>query len=270
MRTIIRHLTFNLTALALVTGHCHGAAEAEKLPPKERFQLYLLIGQSNMAGRGKITPESAVSSERVLKFSQENTWVPGVDPLHFDKPAVAGVGPGSSFGRAMADAAPDATIGLIPCAVGGTPLDRWCKGGDLYKQALIRTRLAMKDGTLKGIIWHQGESDSGKEATARSYGERLAKMVTDLRADLGAGDVPFVAGKLGDFLKRETKAGQPNFWPVINEQIATLPQRVPKAAVVEATGLKHRGDELHFDTPSQREFGKRYAEAMLRLQRKEP
>jgi len=236
------------------------------LPPQERFHLYLLIGQSNMAGRGKLSPEYAVSSERILKFSEENTWVEATEPLHFDKPTIAGAGLGTSFARAMADANPNVTVGLIPCAVGGTPLERWCKGGDLYQKALARARLAMKNGTLKGILWHQGEGDSGTEEKARSYGERLAKMITDLRADLGAGDVPFVAGKLGEFLKRQTKSGSRSFWPVVNEQIALLPQRVPRAAVVESKGLKHKGDDVHFDTPSLREFGKRYAAAMRRLQ----
>lgn len=262
-------LTSIFVAVAVLTISVFGVEKPEKLSPKERFHLYLLIGQSNMAGRGKISLEYAVPSERILKFSKENTWVPGMEPLHFDKPAVAGAGLGMSFARTMADAEPGASIGLIPCAVGGTPLAHWMKGGDLYRQALQRARLAMRDGTIKGILWHQGEGDSGREETARSYGERLAKMVTELRADLGAGDVPFVAGKLGEFLKRESKSGNPTYWPVVNEQIATLPQRVPCAAVVESTGLKHRGDQLHFDTPSLREFGKRYAAAMQRLQHKE-
>ncbi|MBM3858670.1 MAG: sialate O-acetylesterase [Verrucomicrobia bacterium] len=248
-------------ALTLATAH------ASDSPGKGRFHLYLLIGQSNMAGRGKIAPEYAVSSDRILKFTKENAWAAGVDPLHFDKPTIAGVGLGTSFARAMADAAPGVTIGLIPCAVGGTPLERWCNGGDLYQQALERAQLAMKDGTLKGILWHQGESDSVTETKARSYGERLAKMVSDLRSDLGAGDAPFVAGKLGEFLKREDKSGKPSFWPVVNEQIASLPKRVARAAVVESKGLKHKGDDVHFDAPSLREFGKRYADAMSRLQR---
>jgi hypothetical protein len=243
-----------LVALLLLAGH----GQAADLPPKGRFHLYLLIGQSNMAGRGKISPEYAVSNERILKFTKENTWAPATEPLHFDKP-VAGTGLGMSFARTMADATPGVTIGLIPCAVGGTPLERWGKGGDLYKHALDRAKLAMKDGTLKGILWHQGESDSAEEK-ARTYSERLAGMVADLRADLGAGEVPFVAGKLGEFLKRT----------LINEQIASIPQRVPRGAVVESNGLKDKGDKLHFDTPSLREFGKRYADAMQRLQRKEP
>jgi hypothetical protein len=237
----------------------------EALPPKDRLHLYLLIGQSNMAGRGTLDTEQRISRRGVLKFSPRNAWTVGVEPLHFDKPAVAGAGLGMSFARAMADADPQITVGLIPCAVGGTPLERWVKGKDLYQQALERARLAQKNGIIKGILWHQGEGDSGNEDKARSYAERLAGMIADLRADLGAGEVPFVAGKLGEFLAKE-KEGQPSFWPVVNAQLATIPGRAPRTAVVESTGLKHRGDGVHFDTPSLREFGMRYAEAMKKLQ----
>ncbi len=251
----------------------HLDLEAEKniaaaLPPQDQLRLYLLIGQSNMAGRGLIDPAARLSRLRVLKFSPRNAWAPGIEPLHTDKPAVAGTGLGLSFARALADADPQVTIGLIPCAVGGTPLARWVKGGDLYQQALERARLAMKDGTLSGILWHQGEGDASGESTARSYGERLAQMIADLRADLGAGEVPFVAGQLGEFLARENKDGQPNYWPVVNEQLAALPARVPRMAVVPATGLKDKGDGVHFDTPSLRAFGERYARAMRALQAK--
>ncbi len=150
--------------------------------------------------------------------------------------------------------------------MGGTPLSPWSKGGDRYAQALERAKLALKDGAIRVILWHQGEGDSGNEQLAKSYGERLAKMVKDLRADLGAGDVTFVAGKLGEFLKREDKDGKPSHWPKVNKQIGALSKSVPNTAAVESTGLKHKGDGVHFDTPSLREFGQRYAEAMRRLQ----
>jgi hypothetical protein len=241
------------------------SAPVDQLPPKEQLHLYLLIGQSNMAGRGALANAPLVSNDRILNFSKENAWVAAVEPLHTDKP-IAAAGLGMSFAREMADADPKVTIGLIPCAVGGTPLQRWQKGGDLYKQALARAKAAMQQGTLKGVLWHQGEGDSGKEDTARSYGARLSQMVKDLRAELGAGDVPFVAGELGDFLAKQGKDGAPSFWPVVNEQIAELPKLVPNAAVAKSSGLKHKGDGVHFDTPSLREFGKRYAEAMKKLQ----
>jgi pimeloyl-ACP methyl ester carboxylesterase len=256
--------------LALTLAPVAGADDPKPtrpvLPPKAEFHLYLLIGQSNMAGRGAVEDEDRVPHPRVLKFTKENAWAPAIDPLHFDKPNVAGVGLGTAFGRAMAESNPRVTIGLVPCAVGGTSLARWQKDGDLYRQAVVRMKAALQDGTLRGILWHQGESDSGSEKTVRNYGERLAQMVRDLRTEFGTADVPFVAGHLGEFLKRESKEGRPSFWPVVNEQLDSLPTRVPHAAVVSSKDLKHKGDVVHFDSASLREFGKRYAAAMQRLQ----
>ncbi len=244
------------------------AADAPKLPAKEKFHLYLLIGQSNMAGRGALDEEAAAPHQRVLKLTKENTWAPATEPLHFDKP-IAGVGLGSSFARVMAEANPAVTIGLIPCAVGGTPLSRWQKGGDLYKQAVVRARIAMNDGTLAGILWHQGENDAGQgESLAKSYGERLAGMIADLRAELGAPGAPFVAGKLGEFLQPVTRDGKPNHWQLVNEHLAALPGKVANTAVAESSDLKAKSDQVHFDTPSLREFGRRYARAMQSLQGK--
>lgn len=253
----------------LVFGNCITATRADdsiQLPAKEKLHLYLLIGQSNMAGRGVIEEQDKQPPSRVLKFTKEKTWAAAVDPLHFDKP-IAGVGIGTTFGRVMAEAQPDVAIGLIPCAVGGTPLLRWQKGGDLYKQAVERTHAAMHDGTLKGILWHQGESDSGSETTAKSYGERLAQMTRDLRTELKADEVPFVAGELGRFLNRESKDGKPSYWPLVNEQINALPKLVPHTAVASSKDLKHKGDGVHFDSPSLREFGRRYAAAMQALEK---
>ncbi len=245
-------------------GLVANGAEPEMKLPKERFHLYLLIGQSNMAGRGQIEEQDKEPHPRVLKLTKDNTWAPGVDPLHFDKPQIAGVGLGTTFGRVLAEANPDTTIGLIPCAVGGTPLSRWQKDGDLYKQAVVRAKAAMQDGTLKGILWHQGESDAGSEETAKTYGERLTKMIGDLRDELGVKDAPFVAGRLGEFLRRESKDGKPSYWPLVNEQLDSLPRQLPHTAVVSSADLKHKGDEVHFDSASLRELGKRYAESMLK------
>lgn len=250
--------------LLLTSSFVVHAADPAQPPAKEKFRLYLLIGQSNMAGRGVVEEQDQQPHPRVLMLTKDEAWAPAVDPLHFDK-SIAGVGLGSTFGRAMADADPTITVGLIPCAVGGTPLARWQKDGDLYKQAVARAKKAMGDGTLAGILWHQGEGDSGNEETANSYGARLAQMIVDLRAELGAGDVPFVAGQLGEFLAKE-KNGQPSYWPVVNDQIASLPGRVKNTAVVSSTGLQHKGDGVHFDSPSLREFGRRYAAAMQKLQ----
>jgi len=240
---------------------------AAKLPSKERFHLYLLIGQSNMAGRGKQSPEYQISNDRLLKLSAKDTWEPATEPLHFDHLALAGqtTGLGMSFARIMAEKDPDIVVGVIPCAVGGTPLSRWVKGADLYEEAVRRAKLAIKDGTLKGILWHQGETDAKNEKASMSYGERLKTMISDLRADLGAGDVPFVAGELGEYLEKRTEKKFP-FWQDINRQLAELQKSVPKMGVADSSGLGDKGDLLHFNTPALREFGKRYATELMNLE----
>jgi hypothetical protein len=243
------------------------SAGAQSLPSKDKLHLYLLIGQSNMAGRGAVEEQDKKPNAHVLTFTKEKAWAPAVDPIHFDKP-IAGVGLGTTFGKVMAEANPGVTIGLVPCAVGGTPLDRWQKDKDLYAQALVRIKAALKDGTLKGILWHQGENDAGDLEKSKTYAARLAAMVQDWRKDLDAPDVPFVAGKLGEFLVETGKDGKPSHWKLVNEQIAEIPKLAKNAAVVESSGLKHKGDVVHFDSASLREFGKRYAKAMLELQGK--
>ncbi len=253
--------------LALLIGATENDAIAQSQIPtrKQDFHLYLLIGQSNMAGRGALVPDEQ-PHPRVLKLNKENQWVPATEPLHFDKP-IAGACLATSFARDMASATPEkVVIGLIPAAVGGTPLSRWEKDGDLWKQALERLRIAQQHGTLKGILWHQGESDA-TPALAPTYGKRLATMITDLRSQLGTSNIPFVAGQLGMFMPDANPNGTPNLWREINKEIEALPTAVPHTAVVSSDALGHKGDKVHFDTPALRELGKRYAEAMSRLQR---
>ena len=99
-------------------------------------------------------------------LDKQRAWVPAVDPMHFDKP-IAGVGLGRSFAARIADAQPGVTIGLIPAAVGGSPIDAWQPGvyyeptkSHPWDDAIARARVALASGTLKAILWHQGESDA--------------------------------------------------------------------------------------------------------------
>jgi hypothetical protein len=263
------------TSALLMTAVCFMAAPAGAetnttlpsvhLPVKEKLHLYLLMGQSNMAGRGKISAEDKTPHPRVLVFTLQDKWEPAVEPITRDKPGMLGVGPGLAFGKAMAEKETGVTIGLVPCAFGGTPLKRWQRGGDLYSNAVHRAKLAVRDGTLKGILWHQGESDSGTATNANSYGDRLGQMVQDIRADLETPDLPFVVGQIGEFLYDRGPDHSP-YARVVNAVLAELPNKVPATACVSSKGLKHKGDELHFDVASQRELGRRYAAEMLRLQ----
>src|SRR5439155_24013591 len=122
-------------------------------PANEKLHLYRLIGQSIMAGRGELPAEKPAPNSRILVLNKSNQWAAAADPLHFDKTS-AGVGLGMSFAKSMLESQTDSSvsIGLIPCAVGGTPLHRWQKEGDLYVQAVARARIAMENGVLRGIL----------------------------------------------------------------------------------------------------------------------
>ena len=232
-------------------------AQAATVPEKP-LELYLLIGQSNMAGRGIVEPQDQVVHPRVFTFNTNNAWVPATDPLHSDRPT-AGVGLGSAFGRLMAERDPAVRIGLIPCAVGGTPIIRWQKGADLYEAAVQRARLAAKDGRIVGVLWHQGEADSGQETTAAIYARQLDTMIRDLRADLSLPNLPVVVGQLGAFYTSDPFQG------TVNAALKDTPKRVPRTAWVSTEGLKDKGDKTHFDSAGYRELGRRYFQAMVPL-----
>jgi hypothetical protein len=250
-------------AAVLLAGLGIGAAPAAE--PDPNFHLYLLIGQSNMAGRGPVDAESRKAHPRVAMLTRDLKWEPATDPLHFDKP-VAGVGPGLAFGRQMAEACPQARIGLVPCAVGGTSIRVWTPGAEdkatrthPYDDMLRRMEEARKAGVLKGILWHQGEADRG---SAAQYPGWLTGLIERLRKDLHAPEVPFVASELTAF-KPEGAEGTKKF----NEAVQGLAGKVKKYACVSAEGLDHKGDQLHYSTESARTLGKRFAEKMLELQR---
>lgn len=237
---------------------------------KEPMQLFLLAGQSNMAGRGNVkelSAEDAKPNPRVLALNQAGEWQPAVDPLHWDK-AGAGVGPGKAFALAVAAKRPGATIGLIPTACGGSPIGTW-EPGKFFDQtkskpwddAIARARRAMQDGTLKAILWHQGESDSNAR-TAAAYEQKLTALIARFRAELGAPELPFIIGQLGKF----EAEGKP--WTEWNTEVDRAQQavaaKVPHVYFVSAEGLGSKGDKLHFSTSSAKTLGQRYAEAYLK------
>lgn len=242
-------------------------AQTPALPSKDKLNLFLLVGQSNMAGRGTVEAQDKTPHPRVLMLSKAGEWVPAIDPMHFDKPS-AGVGLGKTFGQLYAEAHPDVTVGLIPCAVGGSHIDAWQPGvfyaptkSYPWDDMLKRTQLALKAGTLKGILWHQGEADS-TDKLAPGYEAKLHDLIARMRKQVGSPETPFFAGQLGKF------ADAP--WDAFKTQVdavhQALPTKVPHTAFVSAEGLGHRGDKVHFDSPAYRELGKRFFEAWGKLE----
>ncbi len=251
--------------LALFITVC-ASAQDTPLPAKDKFQLFLLVGQSNMAGRGVVEAQDSVVNPRVLMLSKDGKWVSAMDPMHFDKPS-AGVGLGKTFGKIIAEANPGVTIGLIPCAVGGSPIDTW-KPGVFYPATkshpwddmVKRVELALPAGTLKGILWHQGESDA-QPRLAETYATKLHDLVTRLRDLVKSPNMPFIAGQMGMF---EGVPWSPEM-VLVDQAHRDLPKQVPHTAFVTAEGLHHKGDKVHFDSAAYRELGKRYAAAYLQM-----
>lgn len=261
----VTSLFFTSAAIALLFTIAAPAAEPVKLPAKEKFHLYLLVGQSNMAGRGKVEAGDKKPVANLLMLNKDNQWVPAVDPLHFDKPA-AGVGLGRTFGMEVLAADPTVTIGLIPCAQGGSPISTWVPGAYFdqtkshpWDDAIKRAKKAQESGVIHGILWHQGEGDSNEKA-APVYAGKLKALVEAFRKELNT-DAPFIVGQLGKFQKGKWTPSH----DVVDKAHRELPQQVPNAAFVSAEGLTANSDNLHFDTKSQREFGKRYAAAYFQL-----
>lgn len=262
-KRLVRGLTVAIISLLATFSGLHAAVPSDKAS----FHLFLLVGQSNMAGRGKLDDAALTPHPRVLALNKEGNWVPAVDPLHFDKPRIVGVGPGRAFAEAALADQSEIVIGLIPCAVGGSPISSW-KPGAYYSatkshpwdDAIRRAKRAMKDGVLKGILWHQGESDS-KPELAPVYETALHDLIARFRNELGVPEVPFVAGQLGIFEKRPWTADRHR----VDQAHQSLPRKVPNTAFANAQGLNHKGDEVHFDTASARILGRRYYEAWKKL-----
>ncbi|MFT7772691.1 sialate O-acetylesterase [Roseateles sp.] len=249
-----------LAMLTFLTTAAH--AQDAGLPP-ERLHIYLLMGQSNMAGRDTRDLAAQVDDPRILALTADGRWAVARDPIHAKTGrAEPGVGPGIAFARELLGEDRTRAVGLIPTAVGGTPLRRWVKGGDLYEQALSRAREASRTGVIRGVLWHQGETDAENPANAASYGARLARMFQDLRQDLGRPELPIVVGEMGRFT---LPARLPEATTVRGAQ-RHMRAALPNIGFADSTDLGHLGDDLHFSADAARELGRRFAHAMQALQ----
>lgn len=237
----------------------------------QETHVFLLIGQSNMEGAPAPEAQDRVENARVRVLAYDNCsnlgrrcneWYTAVPPLHS---CCGGVGPGDYFAKTLADAFPEGSIALVPCAINGVDIDFFLKGvvstrraefrippddhwAGAYDWVLQRAQLAQQIGTIRGILFHQGESDSGRS----EWVGKVATLVADLRSELGVGNVPFLAGEL---LYTGCCGGH-------NKLVADLPHRIVNAFLISADGLAGM-DQFHFDLAGQRELGRRYAETLL-------
>jgi len=235
--------------------HTHNKSTAN-LP---ELDIFLAFGQSNMAGRAPIIPAVAGALDNVKLLAVDDNWVDASHPMNLystirKAASMQRVGPSYSFAKAMAHHTGN-PIGMVVNARGGEAIQTFMPGGQYYEANIARIHQAKPFGTIKGIIWHQGESNNGDNL----YSQRLDTLVTTYREEIGD-TVFFVAGELGDWNPEE---GSTPKYRLFNERIPGMIEIVEYADYVVNIGLTHIGDYSHFDLPSQILLGQRYAQKML-------
>jgi hypothetical protein len=234
---------------------------------KEETLVFILAGQSNMAGRGLVEAIDTISSPRILTINQQGQLILAKEPLHFYEPTRTGLDCGLSFGKALLKYLPTRfKIVLIPTAVGGTKVNQWINDS-IHRSVQLLTNfkekisLAKQYGTLAGILWHQGESDAN-EQNIPTYKTDLIRLFTLFRNIAESPQLPIIMGELGYF--------QPNLVnkQKINDQLKELSEQNNWISMVSSKGLKCMADNEHFDANSIRILGKRYAAAFHQMQQK--
>ena len=221
----------------------------------------LMIGQSNMAGRGFINEVPMICNERILMLRNAG-WQMLAEPINYDRPN-AGIGLAGSFAAMWCMEHEGEQIGLIPCAEGGSSLDDWAVDKNLFKNAVIQAGFAMQDSELIGILWHQGESDS-YGGGYQTYYKKLQVIIESLRKELNAFEVPLIIGGLGDFLGKNGFGLNCTEYELVNEQLLKFAREQENSCFVTAEGLTPNPDGIHMDAVSQRRFGVRYYEAFVK------
>jgi len=231
-----------------------------ELPARHNLWVFLLAGQSNMAGRGYVEPGDTLPDPRILTITEDREWILAKEPLHFYEPRLTGLDCGLSFGRELLKHVPDSvSIALIPCAVGGSSMQQWL-GDSLHRGVQLLGNLkenvvfAKQYGSIKGVLWHQGESDA-KSGLIPLYGQRLEKLISIFRGIVQQDDLPVLIGELGSFAEPEKQSR----WDSINDLIHAVTSSDENTFVIGTGDLDTKGDHVHFDSEGQRRIGWRFA-----------
>ena len=250
------------------------------------FYIFLCFGQSNMEGNAKIEPQDLVGIDsrfQMMAAVDDNRlgrkmgqWYTAVPPLCREN---TGLTPIDYFGRTMVEHLPaNIRIGVITVAIGGCHIEtfmrdsvdnyvrtrapQWMKGmlkayaDNPYNRLVELARKAQKEGVVKGILLHQGESNTGD----KTWPGKVAFVYNQLLADLKlkSEDVPLLAGEV-------VRADGRGRCIAMNPIIDALPETIHTAHVISSEGCSTGPDDLHFDAAGYRELGKRYAFKMLSL-----
>jgi len=267
----------------LAAGLLGVAATAGAQDPN--FYIFLCFGQSNMEGFPGIPEEEKSGIDERFRMlaavdfaepeREAGKWYTAIPPLSRPR---AGMSPADHFGRTLVSKLPEhVKVGVINVAIGGCKIELfqkdsyeayvetapgWMKGaigaygGNPYGRLVELARQAQQDGVIKGVLLHQGESNTGD----REWPGKVKGVYENLLADLNlkASDVPLLAGEV-------VHADQQGRCASMNEIIGELPAVIPTAHVVSSAGCEAGRDRLHFTPAGYRELGRRYAEKMLQL-----
>ena len=229
---------------------------------KDSLLIYLMAGQSNMAGRGIIEGQDINQYSSILSMNKDNEFVRAREPLHFYQPNLDVLSCGTSFAKKLRSLYnKPAKIGMIPCAVGSSSMEEWLYDSvrvvALYTNLLLRAKKGRERGVLQGILWHQGEADAS-DSSYKKYQLNLTAFVQKVRNDLAMPELPFIIGKLPSFNKDKYRDS-------INIAIERTAQSLQNVYVIETADLTGKADSLHFDAPAQRRLGERFAVIAVRL-----
>ena len=254
--------------------------------PDPKFHIYLCFGQSNMEAGAQPTDKDKEWNDPRFQFMAAcemprsgrhmGQWYTALPPICRDG---NNLGPVDFFGRKMIEVMPqDYRVGVINVSVAGAKIELWDKDaykeyidnerdwmkdivknydGNPYQRLVQMARLAQKDGVIKGILIHQGESNSDDP----EWPNKVRKIYNDLCKDLKlkAKDVPLLAGEL----KQKEMDG---VCYAFNEKILpNLPKVLPGSYVISSIGCQSTGDQFHFSTEGMRLMGTRMADKMLQL-----
>lgn len=234
----------------------------EKIPKKKEVWVFLMAGQSNMAGRGFVEPQDTISNARILTINKRNEIIIAKEPLHFYEPTMNGLDCGMSFAKNLLKDIPEnVSILLVPTAIGGSPINKWINDSahrdvkllSNFKEKVI---LAKKYGKIKAILWHQGESNANKKEIP-NYDKNLTTLFKTFRKSVGNRKLPILIGELGAYSKNKDS------WAAINSIINAHALKDNQISIIKTSDLKDKGDEVHFNSEGQRTMGKRFAEAYI-------
>lgn len=237
--------------------------------PKENVWVFVMAGQSNMAGRGIVEAQDTLTDARILTVNKDLNLEIAQEPLHFYEPSLAGLDAGHSFAKKLKAHIPkNIKIVLLPCIVGGSSISQWVgdsihRNVKLYSNFKKRVTYSKTIGTVKGVLWHQGESDAHDNSLPQ-YQSQLELLFQKFRKEVGIKNLPIIVGELGEFAEPEERNLN---WKLLNEILHKMAKNDAHLYIVSSKGLKSNPDKIHFNSEAQRELGLRYTNQFLNIKK---